>query len=35
VAYELERLNPTRIVILGGPAAVSHEVATLAASYQD
>lgn len=35
VAAELERLDPSRIVILGGTGAVSEVVGTLIASYQD
>jgi putative cell wall-binding protein len=33
VRTELERLNPARIVVLGGPAAVSHEVLAQLAQY--
>ena len=35
VAAELERLDPSRIVILGGNGAVSGVVASLLAAYQD
>lgn len=34
VAAELDRLNPTRIVILGGPGAVSESVANQIKAYQ-
>jgi putative cell wall-binding protein len=33
VRAELERLNPARIAVLGGPAAVSHEVLAQLAQY--
>lgn len=33
VRTELDRLNPGRIVVLGGPAAVSHEVLAQLAQY--
>lgn len=33
VRTELDRLNPARIVVLGGPAAVSHEVLGQLAEY--
>jgi putative cell wall-binding protein len=33
VRAELERLNPERIVVLGGPAAVSHEILAQLAQY--
>lgn len=33
VRTELDRLNPQRIVVLGGPAAVSHEVLAQLAQY--
>lgn len=33
VRTELERLNPARIVVLGGPAAVSHEVLAQLSQY--
>jgi SpoIID/LytB domain protein len=35
VAAELERLDPSRIVIFGGPAAVSEDVALLLGTYED
>ncbi|WP_165391896.1 cell wall-binding repeat-containing protein [Zhihengliuella halotolerans] len=34
-ATEIERLNPTEIVIVGGPAAVSEEVARQAGKHSD
>jgi putative cell wall-binding protein len=33
VAAELDRLNPARIVVLGGPAVVSDAVAASLAAY--
>lgn len=33
VRTELDRLNPQRIVVLGGPAAVSHEILAQLAQY--
>lgn len=33
VRVELDRLNPQRIVVLGGPAAVSHEILAQLAQY--